>query len=37
MKFSIQKEEFLISDLISGCVNGKKESWDLFFQKFHIK
>ena len=35
MKFSIQKEEFLISDLISGCVNGKKESWDLFFQKFH--
>jgi RNA polymerase sigma factor (sigma-70 family) len=35
MKFSTQKEEFSIPELISGCVNGKKESWDLFFQKFH--
>jgi len=35
MKFSSQKEEFSIPELISGCVNGKKESWDLFFQKFH--
>lgn len=35
MKFSTQKEGISIPDLISGCVNGKKESWDLFFQKFH--
>jgi len=35
MKFSTQKEEISISELISGCINGKKESWDLFFQKFH--
>ena len=35
MKFSTQKEEISIPDLISGCANGKKESWDLFFQKFH--
>jgi RNA polymerase sigma factor (sigma-70 family) len=35
MKFSTQKEEISIPELISGCINGKKESWDLFFQKFH--
>ena len=35
MKFSIQKEETSIPELISGCINGKKEPWDLFFQKFH--
>ena len=35
MKFSTQKEGISIPDLISGCVNVKKESWDLFFQKFH--
>ena len=35
MKFSTQKEGISIPDLISGCVNGKKESWDLFFQIFN--
>ena len=35
MKFSAQKDDISIPDLIEGCTNGKKESWDLFFQKFH--
>lgn len=35
MNFEINEDEIPISELLLGCIEGKRKSWDCFFEKFH--
>ncbi len=35
MNFENKENEISVSQLLQGCMEGKRKSWDLFFDKFH--
>ena len=35
MNFEIKESEISVSELLQGCMEGNRKSWDLFFDKFH--
>jgi RNA polymerase sigma-70 factor (ECF subfamily) len=35
MNFELKKDEIPVSELLQGCIEGKRKSWDFFFEKFH--
>ncbi len=35
MNFEFNEDEIPISELLQGCIEGKRKSWDFFFEKFH--
>ena len=35
MNFEFKENEISVSELLQGCMQGNRKSWDLFFDKFH--
>ncbi|NBU98698.1 MAG: sigma-70 family RNA polymerase sigma factor [Spirochaetia bacterium] len=35
MNLELNKAEVPVSELLQGCIEGKRKSWDFFFEKFH--